>query len=137
MTADANTSATKPGDMPIEPVIPHGPAAARPHLRKFPGLMAICTYMILLAGVVCYGVAQGSVPPLYLVFSVLFIAGALGLLMMFRWGWALVLAAVAMMSAFFFWTFYTQHLESSLVEGLLNLIFFLYLVRSDVREKMR
>jgi hypothetical protein len=145
MTTDANTTEINTGTAPIEPgteqaiqppILP-SPPETRPRLRKFPGVMAIGAYMILLAGVVCYGVVQGGIPPFYLVFSVFFIAGALGLLMLFRWGWALTLAAVAMMSAFYFWTFYTQQIESSLVQGLLNLIFFLYLVRSDLREKMR
>jgi uncharacterized membrane protein (DUF2068 family) len=87
--------------------------------------------------VICYGVAQGGIPPFYLVFSVLFIAGALGLLKMLRWGWALSLAAVALMSASFFWAFSTHDSYPALVQGLLNLVFFLYLVRTDLREKMR
>jgi hypothetical protein len=149
MIADANSTESKTSDTPIsspgEPAIEPqnesgtepGSPAARPSLRRFPGLVAISFYMILLAGVVCYGVAQGGIPPFYLVFSVLFVAGALGLLRMLRWGWALALAAVALMSASFFWAFSTHDSYPALVQGLLNLVFFLYLVRSDLREKMR
>jgi hypothetical protein len=133
MTTDANTAAAKSGATPEQPA----QATHSARLRQFPGLAAISLYMLLLAGVICFSVVHRNVPPLYLFFSVFFVAGALGLLMMLRWGWALVVAAVAMMSAFFLWTFSTQHLDSSLVQGLLNLVFFLYLVRSDLREKMR
>jgi hypothetical protein len=74
---------------------------------------------------------------IYLVFSALFIAGALGLLLLLRWAWALTLAAVAILSGSFLWGFSLQHSYSSLVQGLLNLLFFLYLVRTDVREKLK
>jgi hypothetical protein len=157
MIADANSTENKTSDTPItspgeptieprnqpgiesgtEPATQPSPSTARPTLRRFPGLIAICAYIILLAGVISYGVAQGRIPPLYLVFSVLFIAGALGLFKMLRWGWALALAAVALMSASFFWAFFTHNSYPALVQGLLNLVFFLYLVRSDLREKMR
>jgi hypothetical protein len=109
----------------------------RPRLREFPGLAAISLYMILIAGVICFDVVKDHAQPFYLIFSVLFIAGALGLMFLLRWGWALTLAAVAMISAFFLWTFTLQHLYPSLVQGLLNLVFFLYLIRPDLRDKMR
>jgi len=35
------------------------------------------------------------------------------------------------------WIFSTEHQGAALVQGLLNLIFFLYLVRPEVREKLR
>jgi uncharacterized membrane protein (DUF2068 family) len=106
-------------------------------LRRFPGAIAIGGYMILLSAVICFDVVRGQVRPFYLVFSASFIMGALGLIMMLRWGWALTLAGVALMSAFFFWSFSTHGGGVELVQGLLNLVFFLYLVRSDLREKMR
>jgi hypothetical protein len=133
MTTNANTAATKSDHMPEQST----QLTLGARLRKFPGVVAISFYMILLSAVLCFSVVRGSVPPLYLFFSVFFIAGALGMLMMLRWGWALVVAAVALMSAFFLWTFSTQHFDSSLIQGLLNLVFFLYLIRSDLREKMR
>jgi uncharacterized membrane protein (DUF2068 family) len=67
---------------------------------------------------------------------VFFIAGALGLLLLLRWAWALTLAAVALMSGLSIWEFTTLHTRPALVWGLLNLVLFLYLVRSDVREKL-
>jgi hypothetical protein len=57
--------------------------------------------------------------------------------MRFRWAWALALAAVALLSGYNFWLFSTQHTTVGLVQGSLNLVFFLYLVRAQVRESLR
>jgi len=35
------------------------------------------------------------------------------------------------------WIFGAQHIAPALVQGLLNLVFFLYLVRTEVRSKLR
>ena len=104
---------------------------------KLPGLVAISFYMILLAAILHRAHRQSPFQPLYLIFPVLFIAGALGLLLLLRWAWALTLAAVALLAGLFLWTYTTQHNSSSVVQGLLNLVIFLYLVRTDVREKLR
>jgi hypothetical protein len=105
-------------------------------LSKMPGLIAISLYMILLAGVLVVRVVSGRAQPFLLIFAVFFIAGALGMPLLLRWAWALTLAAVALSAGSFLWSFTTQHLFASLVQGLLNLVFFLYLVRTDVREKL-
>jgi hypothetical protein len=57
--------------------------------------------------------------------------------MLFRWAWALALAAVFLLVIYNVWIFSTEHQGAALVQGLLNLIFFLYLVRPEVREKLR
>ncbi len=133
MIANAKTNAPKPDTPPT-----HGRRKSdRLPLLRLPGLVAISFYMLLLAGIFVVYVVNHRVGPVYLVFSVLFIAAALGLLLLFRWAWALTLAAVALMTGSFLYTYTTQHISSSLVQGLLNLVFFLYLVRTDVREKLR
>lgn len=106
-------------------------------LVKFPALVAISLYMILLAGFNVVSVVQQHAHPLLLLLSPLFIAGALGLLLLLRWGWALTLAGVALMAGRFLWGFTAQHAPSLLVQGLLNLLFFFYLVRTEVREQLR
>jgi hypothetical protein len=111
--------------------------AQLPTLLKLPGVIAISLYMILLAGVTVAYVVEHHTAILYLVFPVLFIAGALGLLMLLRWAWALTLATIALSSATFLYQYSTGHSFSALMQGLLNLVFFLYLVRMDVREKLR
>jgi hypothetical protein len=105
-------------------------------LSKLPGLIAISLYMMLLAGIMIVRVASGLSQPFMLIFPTLFIAGALGMLLLLRWAWALTLAAVALSAGSFLWSFTTQHDSAALVQGLLDLVFFLYLVRTDVRVKL-
>lgn len=93
--------------------------------------------MLLLAVVAVFGVLDKRFPAFYLVFPVFFIAAGLGLLLMLRWAWALTLAAVAMLTGLFLYSYSTEHSVPALAQGLLNLIIFLYLVRADVREKLR
>ena len=66
-------------------------------LQLLPGLAAMSLYMMLLAGINIVGVVTGQARPAYLVFSAVFIAAGLGLLMLFRWAWALTLAAVVLL----------------------------------------
>lgn len=131
MTQETKPAAPKPIKLP-----PREPAQ-RPRLLQMPGLIAVSVYMLLLAGVFVMSVVDHRASVIYLVFAVLFIASALGLLMLRRWAWALALAAVAIMVGLFLWTYTTQHLPSALVQGLVNLIIFLYLVRTDLRDKLK
>ncbi len=133
MTADPNPNPSATGS-PEPQLKPQTKGAT---LLKFPGLVAIGLYMLLLAGVVVVFVVQGHVGALFLVFPPLFIAGGLGLMMLLRWAWALTLAAVALLAGWFFWACVSQHVSSFLLQGLLNLVCFLYLVRTEVRAKLR
>jgi hypothetical protein len=113
------------------------PASPR-QLVPLPGLVAIALYLLLLAGTIIVGVVDGGRYPLFfLVFSALFISACAGLLLLFRWAWALALGAVALLTAYDFWIFTSRSQASALVQGLLNLIFFFYLIRTDVRRKLR
>jgi hypothetical protein len=133
MTDGPNTPAQPTAKAPDHPA----QKAQLPSLLKLPGVIAISLYMILLAGVTVVHVVKHHAGFLYLLFPVLFIAGALGLLMLLRWAWALTLAAVALSSATFLYQYSTGHSFGALMQGLLNLVCFLYLVRTDVREKLR
>lgn len=111
---------------------------ARRELLPLPGLAAISLYLLVLAGVISLGVMDGRrYPPLFLLLSTAFMAASAGLLLLFRWAWALALAAVSLMAGYSLWIFSSQHQAPALVQGLLNLVFFLYLVRAEVREKLR
>jgi hypothetical protein len=112
-------------------------APQRRELLQLPGLVAISLYMLILAAVNILAVVSGQFRPPYLVFSAFFIAAGLGLLLLLRWAWAMTLAAVALLACLFAWKFSTQHAFPFIVQGLLNLVFFLYLVRPEVREKLR
>jgi hypothetical protein len=120
-----------------QPGSPQARRAAADVLMRLPGLMAIALYMVILAGTVILGVATHHFAPLYLVFPVFFIAAGLGLLMLFRWAWALTLGAVLLTTAIFLYQFSVEHALAFLVQGLLNMVFFLYLVRTEVRASLR
>ena len=103
-----------------------------------PGLAAISFYMLVLAGVIVVGVVNGRhYPPLFLVLSAALITAGGGLILLFRWAWAMALAAVFLLAVYNLWFFTSQHQLPALVQGLLNLVFFLYLVRTGVRERLR
>jgi hypothetical protein len=115
-------------------------ASAAPHrdLMPLPGLAAIAFYMFLLAGVIIFGVVSGRhYPPVFLIFSALFFTASGGLLMLFRWAWAMSLAAVLLLAGYNMWIAVSLHQLPSGVQSLLNLVFFLYLIRPEVREKLR
>jgi hypothetical protein len=126
--------------MSIDPEPDHNEKDRSPirDLLPLPGLAAISLYLFALAGVITLGVVAGRhYPPLFLIFAAAFITAAAGLLMLFRWAWALALAAMFLLVAYNIWIFSIQHQGSALVQGLLNLVFFLYLIRPEVREKLR
>jgi hypothetical protein len=130
----ADVSSTYPPNLPA-PGIP--PPAPRRELLSLPALAAISLYMVVLAVVDVFGVVGGQFRPIYLVLAAFFLAAAGGLLLLFRWAWALTLAAVVLLAGLFIFKFYTDHQLPFIIQGLMNLIFFLYLVRPEVREKLR
>ena len=76
-------------------------------------------------------------PPLFLIFAAAFITASAGLILLLRWAWAIALAAVFLLAGYNLWIFSTQHQIPIAIQGLLNFVFFLYLVRPEVREKLR
>jgi hypothetical protein len=107
-------------------------------LLPLPALAFISLYLLALAAVIVLGVVAGRhYPPLFLLFAACFISASAGLLLLLRWAWALALAAVFLLAVYNLWIFASQHQGAALVQGLLNLIFFLYLVRPEVRERLR
>src|SRR5579872_3275454 len=90
----------------------------RREILQLPGVLAISLYLLVLAGVLILGVAGGHYPVLFLLLAAAFLTASAGLILLLRWAWAGALGAV-------------------FVQGLLNLVFFLYLVRAEVRAKLR
>ena len=117
--------------------VPHGSSDAKRELIPLPGLVAISLYLLLLAVVIVIGVVGGHYPPLLILIPVFLFAACGGLLMRFRWAWAMALSAVLMLGGYNLWLFARFHLGASLIQGLLNLLFFFYLARTEVREKLR
>ncbi|MGD0901498.1 MAG: hypothetical protein ABR924_01025 [Terracidiphilus sp.] len=107
-------------------------------LLPLPALAFISLYLLALAAVIVLGVVAGRhYPPLFLLFAACFISASAGLLLLLRWAWALALAAVFLLAVYNLWIFASLHQGAALVQGLLNLVFFLYLVRPEVRERLR
>lgn len=102
-----------------------------------PGVAAICLYLFLIAGTVALGVAGGHYPKLFVLFTTLFLAAGGGLLASFRWAWALTMGAVFLLMAYNAWAFGVGHQFAAGAQGLLNLVFFLYLIRPEVRGRLR
>lgn len=114
------------------------PGSPQRRTLPLPAVAAIALYLLLMAVAVVLGVAAWHIyPPLFLVLSAAFIAAAAGLLLMLRWAWAMALGAVFLLAVYNLWFFSTQHQGGALVQGLFNLVFFLYLVRPEVRGRMR
>ena len=103
-----------------------------------PGVAAICFYLLLISGIIVVGVAGGRhYPPIFLVLAALFMAASAGLVVSFRWAWALALSAVFLLTAYNGWIFATEHQVPAAVQAILNLVFFLYLIRPEVRARLR
>ena len=111
--------------------------APKQELLPLPGLAAIALYLLVLAVVIVVGVVGGHYTALLLVLPVFLFASSGGLLMRFRWAWAMALSAVLMLGGYNLWIFARQHLIPALIQGMLNMVFFFYLVRPEVREKLR
>jgi len=102
-----------------------------------PGMVAIALYMLVLAAAVTFGVISGHIPRLLLTLAPLFVVASFGLLRSFRWAWALTLSAVFLLMTYNLWLFFEQKEAAGAVQGGLNLVFFFYLVRMDVRRRLR
>jgi hypothetical protein len=106
-----------------------------------PGVAGICMWMLVVAlvGVMgsVRGVYTGHARWVVLPVCTMIVVGVFGLLQMRRWGWAMVLAGTLLLSAMYGYTAKTTGNSGLWVMGLLNLCFFLYLSRTEVRERMR
>jgi hypothetical protein len=110
--------------------------------QMLPGIAAICLFMMFmtmanvyagLTGVYGRGGAKYGV----LTLCTLLAVGIFGLLRLRKWGWALVSAGCLLFAAGYFYYFSKVHVGFYLVQGLFGLMFFLYLVRQETRERLR
>jgi hypothetical protein len=136
MSDEVEKNETEPNELttkvPLDPLADKAKAAL-----PLPGMVAIALYMLVLAAVVTFGVVGGHVPPIFLILAPFFVTASFGLLRMFRWAWALTLAAVFLLMSYNLWLFAIQRQAPGAVQGMLNLVFFFYLVRVDVRSRLR
>jgi hypothetical protein len=114
---------------------------ARAH-GMLPGVAGICLFLLFLTMVNAYGALQnafGSGAGKYGVLAIctLLAAGIFGLLRLYRWGWSLVLAGCVLLAAGDMYFFSKTHVTFFLIRALFELVFFLYLVRTEVRDRLR
>lgn len=107
-----------------------------------PGVAAICIFMVVLTTINAVAALRGSFGAGrgrygVLALCTLLAAGVFGLLRLRRWGWALVLAGCLTLCAGNLFLFQKTHGGQFLVQGLFALVFFLYLVRTEVRNRLR
>jgi hypothetical protein len=107
-----------------------------------PGMALIGMYLLVLAMVNAFAAARGSFGAGAAKYSILgictlLVIGVFGLLRLLRWGWAIVSAGCLLMAAGYFYGFHRTHIAPYIVQGLFALVFFLYLSRLEVRERLR
>ena len=107
-----------------------------------PGMAMIGMYLLLMGMLNAFAAARGSFGPGAAKYSVLgictlLVVGVFGLLRLRRWGWALVTAGCVLMAGGYFYGFHRTHFGMYVIQGLFALVFFLYLSRTEVRERLR
>ncbi len=102
-----------------------------------PGMAVISLWMLILCGIGLYGVITRHFPWMVIVLCALFAAAASGLLQQRRWGWALTLAAAFLSMCYGTYMVFHLHQLQLMLMVVVNLIFFLYLVRPEVIERLR
>ncbi|QMV18646.1 hypothetical protein GOB94_08095 [Granulicella sp. 5B5] len=116
------------------------PPGARPPL--LPGMAMVAMYLLLIAMLNAFAAMRGTFgtgAARYSIFGVctLMVIGVFGLLRQARWGWSIVTAGCLLMAAGYFYGFHRAHATPYIIQGFFDLLFFLYLVRPEVRERLR
>ena len=109
--------------------------------KMLPGVAGIAMFLLLLTLINVFAALKNSFGTRYGKYGVLalctiLVIGLFGLLRMRRWGHAIVLAGCVLLSASYFYVFSRAHQAPLIVQGAFMLLFFLYLVRPEVRDRM-
>jgi hypothetical protein len=107
-----------------------------------PGMAFIAIYLLLLAMLNAFAALHGIYGPGLprygiLAICTLMVVGIFGFLRLRRWGWAIVVAGFLLLAAGDFFLYTRQHVGFLLIRALFSIVFFLYLVRPEVRERLR
>ena len=111
-----------------------------------PGMAMIAIFMLFYALINVFAAwrgayGQGIVRTAALCICTLFVAGIFGFLRLRRWGWALVTGGALFLSMYDVLQFVRAHVGVArggavLVQAAFALVFFLYLVRTEIRERV-
>ena len=107
-----------------------------------PGMAAISLWMLALSLMGVAGVLTGHYPAGgarvgILILCTVFALAGLGLMRMRKWGWALTLGAVFCSMCFGCYSLFRFRQGQWVVMAVINLVFFLYLVRPEVTGRLR
>ena len=107
-----------------------------------PGVAMLCMYLLLLGLLNVFAAMRntfGAGAAKYTILSLctLLVVGVFGLLRLRRWGWAIVTAGCVLMAGGYFYGYHAAHRAPFIIQGLFALVFFLYLSRPEVRDRLR
>lgn len=107
-----------------------------------PGMAVIGMYLLVFSMLNAFAAMRnifGTGPVKYSIFGVcsLMVLGIFGMLRLRRWGWSIVAAGCVLMAAGYFYGFHVARRPPYIIQGLFALVFFLYLSRPEVRERLR
>ena len=105
--------------------------------KPLPGVSAIGLYMFLLCIVWLLGVSEHRLPKIALLMCVAFAVAGQGLLRQKRWGWAMTLAAILLSGVHAMWFVAEYHVIEMLGLAFIDMLLFFYLIRPEVRTRMR
>lgn len=105
--------------------------------KPLPGVAAIGLYMFLLCMLWLLAVSMHKMPKSALIFAVAFAVAGQGLLRLKRWGWAMTLAAIFISMVHSMWSVAEYHTLWLLGVAAFDMILFLYLIRPEVRARLR
>ena len=101
-----------------------------------PGMAVIGIWMLVLALIGIIGVMTHHIPTFALLLCAFFTIGAHGFIKLKRWGWAMTLGGVFLLMTYYTYMFARLHQGPALAMAIPNFVFFLYLVRPEVRERL-
>lgn len=102
-----------------------------------PGMAVISLWMLAQCGLGLVGVIFHKLPVGAMVLCLMFAVAANGLLKLKRWGWALTLGAAFFSMCYAAFVLFRFHQLPIVVMLLVNLVFFLYLIRPEVIERVK
>lgn len=142
--SDMTETTSTPTPAPPAPATaaPAIPAPAQQKSQMLPGVAGISLFLLFFTLLNVFAALSGkfgtgAVKYGVLALSTILVAGLFGTLRMRRWGHAIVLAGCMLLSASYFYVFTRVHQLPALIQGFFMLLFFLYLVRPEVRDRMR
>ena len=109
--------------------------------RMLPGMAMIAIFMLVVAIANAFSAARNvsarpSARYAALFLCTLIVIGVFGFLRLRRWGWALLTGGALFYSVFNVFSFYQNHNAGDLLPAAFTLVFFLYLVRDEVRDRV-